>query len=149
MTGDYWIARDPAELAERTLHFRDYVERENLWPVCWKAKQYTNPRTLDQNAMIYGLYGDIAKQVEGESVIDIKRHCKLHFGVPILRADDPDFCGFYDTALKRLDYETKLKAMDYVPVTSLMNKKQGAQYIDAIIHDYSGRGLSLGVRWDA
>jgi hypothetical protein len=100
-------------------------------------------RSLDQNEMIHALYKQIAEQKQDESFKDIRRHCKLHSGVPILRRDQQEFRNFYDTALKRLDYEFKLESMDFVPVTSRMNKKQASEYIEEVIREYSQQGLCL------
>jgi len=101
-------------------------------------------RTLDQNAMFYALYGQVAAQKQDETVLDIKRHCKLVYGVLIVRTGDPEYKYLYDKAIKStLTHEEKLEAMDFWPVTSLMGKKQGSEYIDTIIREYSKQGISL------
>lgn len=101
-------------------------------------------RSLDQNAMIYAMYGEIAKQREDMTVRDVRHLCKLEIGVPILRAHDPDFCAFYDKGMKKtLNYEEKLEAMRFLPVTSLMNKKQGAEYITSMIRYWSQQGVYI------
>lgn len=100
-------------------------------------------RSLDQNAMIYALYQQIAEQSEGEQIVDIRRECKLRYGVPIMRAGSEEFRYVYDRAIKPLDYEFKLRAMDWLPVTSQMGKAQATEYIDTVIREYSQRGLSL------
>jgi hypothetical protein len=100
-------------------------------------------RSLDQNEMIHAIYKQVAEQKQDESFRDIRRHCKLHSGVPILRRDQQQFRDFYDTALKHLDYQFKLESMDFVPVTSRMSKKQATEYIDEIIREYSQQGLCL------
>lgn len=100
-------------------------------------------RSLDQNAMIYALYQQIAEQVEGEQIVDIRRECKLRYGVPIMRAGSEEFRYVYDRAIKPLDYEFKLRAMDWLPVTSKMSKAQATEFIDTVIREYSQRGLSL------
>tara|TARA_R110002110_G_scaffold415835_1_gene657198 strand:+ start:23222 stop:23695 length:474 start_codon:yes stop_codon:yes gene_type:complete len=99
-------------------------------------------RNLDQNAMIYALYKQIGEQCEDESIKEIKLRCKLDYGVPILCADDQDFCKFYQ-AIGHLDYEQQKEAMKFVPVTSLMNKGQASRYIDEIIRDHSQQGYSM------
>lgn len=100
-------------------------------------------RSLDQNALINVLYGDIARQIEGEGVVDIRRRCKLHFGVPILRANDAEFRKVYDSVVKPHPYETKLQIMDYLPVTSIMKKPQATEYIDTIQREYAGKGVQF------
>jgi hypothetical protein len=102
-------------------------------------------RSIDQNSLIYALYGQIASQNESEAIIDIRRHCKLHYGVPLLRANDEAFCQFYDKSIKGMEYETKLLLMDYMDITSRkeFKKPMATQYIDTIIREYSKQGYSL------
>jgi len=101
-------------------------------------------RSLDQNAMFYALYSQIAAQAGDQSVKDVRRECKLTIGVPILRASDPEFKALYDKCIKdALTYEEKLASMDVLPVTRRMDKKQGTEYIDTILRDYSKQGYAL------
>ena len=100
-------------------------------------------RTMSQNAMWNALYGQIAGQMEDKSVIEVRRECKLHYGIGILKAGDPAFSDWYDTAIKGLTYEDKLLLMTYMDVTSLFNKKQGTEYLDTIIAEYGRQGISL------
>ena len=101
-------------------------------------------RTLEQNDMFHALYQQLAAQIEDQSFKEIRQECKLRHGVPIMRRDDEKFRELYDRAIKStLSYEEKLAAMEYLPVTSLMGKKQGSEYIDEIIRLYSKHGYSL------
>jgi pseudouridine-5'-phosphate glycosidase len=100
-------------------------------------------RSLDQNDMIHAIYQQVAQQKQDESFNQIRCHCKLHHGVPILRRDDETFRYVYDTAVKHLPYEFKLVFIDPYPVTSEFNKKQATEYIDEIIREYSQQGLCL------
>ena len=110
----------------------------------WKAHKWLRvmwrvgkDRSLDQNALSHVWYEQIAKELREDDALGVKRWCKLHFGVPILRAEDPEFRAFYDAAIKpHLDYEQKLKAMDHVPVTSLMTKVQLNAYLRAMQEHY-------------
>ena len=100
-------------------------------------------RSLDQNALSHVWYEQIAKELPDNSVLGVKCYCKLHIGVPILRAEEEDFREFYDGAIKMLSYEQKLKAMRYVPITSIMTKGQLSQYCDAMQEHYRCRGVWL------
>lgn len=102
-------------------------------------------RTQDQNSMINTLYGQVAAQAEDLTVIDVRRHCKLHYGVGLLKAASSDFCQFYDGSIKGMQYEQKLLLMDYMDITSRkeFTKKMGTEYIDTIIREYSKAGYSL------
>lgn len=90
------------------------------------------PRTLSQNALCFALYGQIARESGQETEHEVRRRCKLHYGVPILRADDADYCARYDESIKPLPYEVKLRAMDYWPVTRLMSTDQLTRFAAAI-----------------
>ncbi len=107
-------------------------------------EQVPEKRSLDQNSMIYALYEQIASQAQDQSLIDVRRECKLRHGVAILRAGNDKFKALYDRCMKGvLTYEEKLEAMDILPVTRLMTKEQGTAYIDSIIREYSRQGYSL------
>lgn len=101
-------------------------------------------RSLDQNALSFALYKQIAGQVEDQSITDIRRECKLIHGIPILRRDDEEFRGMYNkTILHNLNYEEKLRAMEWFPVTRLFSKKQFSEYLDIVIQEYSKQGVSI------
>ncbi len=95
-------------------------------------------RTLSQNAMIYALYAKAAQRREGETSVTIRRHCKLHFGVPMLRCEDSEFRENWDSCImNNLTYEQKLEIMDFYPVTSRMNTDQESRYIDDILCEFN------------
>lgn len=96
-------------------------------------------RSLDQNAILHAWITQIATELREQTAADIKAECKLHYGVPILRAEDEDFRAFYDRAIKCLTYEQKLEAMRFVPVTSVMTVKQLSQFLAAMQSAYAGR----------
>jgi hypothetical protein len=101
-------------------------------------------RTLDQNAISHAIYTQIASQLEDQTVQEVRAECKLRFGIPILRAGNPDFKAMYDKAIRAtLDYEEKLKAMEFLPVTRLMDKAQFSEYLDTVIREYSKQGVSI------
>ncbi len=106
-------------------------------------EEYDPARSLDQNDLIYALYADIAKQKSDETTLDVKRRLKLHHGVPILRAEDKEFRHFYNQTVLNLDYESKLRSMDILPVTSRMKKKQSSQYIDTILDECAELGIKI------
>ncbi|MEL7937645.1 hypothetical protein [Pseudomonas delhiensis] len=106
-------------------------------------------RTLDQNALWFALYQRIAQMTGMDDVEDARRYCKLHFGVPIMRAADADFREGWNRLFLHLDYETKIRLMgacamfgpDGFPVTRLFNRAQGIAYTDAIVAEFSGKGV--------
>lgn len=100
------------------------------WSV--KVEQYAKTRTEEQNAISHAWYAQLAKELRDDTALGYKCFCKLHFGVPILRAEDEEFRKVYDTVLKQLSYEKKLEVMKILPVTSIMKTKQLSQYLEAM-----------------
>jgi len=101
-------------------------------------------RSLDQNALAFAIYTQIAEQVQDQSISDVRRECKLVHGIPILRRDDAEFAELYDKSIKgTLSYEEKLKAMEWFPVTRLFTKAQFTEYLDTMIREYSKQGYFL------
>lgn len=112
-------------------------------------------RSLDQNALSHRWYGQIAKAGEYDTV-GARRFCKLHFGVPIMRAGETKLCenfrAGWDSLIKtRMTYPEKLGLMDWWPVTSLMDWKQMREFLTAIQTHFVEKGLILTGRdmgWD-
>ncbi len=100
-------------------------------------------RSLDQNAISHAWYQQLAMELREDDAMGWKCYCKLHHGVPILRAENDDFRAFYDRSIKGLSYEQKLQAMRFLPVTSLMTVKQLSAYLVAVQADFGGRGVFL------
>lgn len=112
----------------------------------WKAHRFLRlniktgkDRSLDQNGISHVWYEQIARELREDTALGVKKFCKLHYGVPIMRAEDEDFRRLYDLVIKPLAYEKKLEAMAAWPVTSLMTKDQLSQYLEAMQAGYAGR----------
>ncbi len=109
-------------------------------------------RTLDQNALWFALYQRIAQMTQIGEVEDARRYCKLHFGVPIMRAEDADFRQGWNEMCLDLPYERKLHMMgpcamfgpDGFPVTRLFNRAQGIAYTDRIVDEFTAKGVFFG-----
>lgn len=108
-----------------------------------KVKVTAGKRSLNQNDISHVWYEQMALEDRQHDAREHRRYCKLHFGIGILRSEDSEFREFYDASLKALDYETKLKAMEYLPVTSMMNKAQMTKYLEDVQADYATRGVHL------
>lgn len=100
-------------------------------------------RSIDQNSITHAWYAQIARELQDETETGWKSHCKLHYGVPILRTEDEEFHLAYDAVIKPLAYENKLIAMRHWPVTSLMTKDQLSQYAVAMQADFARHGVRL------
>lgn len=101
-------------------------------------------RSLDQNALSHAWYNEIAMQLQDRTVLEVKCESKLYCGVPILRAEEPEFCEVYDQLIKtRCTVEEKLKLMRLLPVTSIMTKDQLSQYLHAMQEHWQKAGVVL------
>lgn len=103
-------------------------------------------RSIEQNKLQRLWMNEIAEQLQDDTAEGYRAYCKLHFGVPILRAESEDFCAAYDKYIRPLPYETKLAYMavplDF-PVSRLMTTKQCGQYLDAVHEEFTARGVRL------
>jgi predicted P-loop ATPase/GTPase len=103
-------------------------------------------RTTQQNRLQRQWANDLAEQKPESSAEEWRGYCKLHFGVPILRADNEAFAAVYDEVIRPLPYEAKLKVMMVpidLPVTSKMTTKQKKSYLDAIQKFAAENGVQL------
>ncbi len=109
-------------------------------------------RTLDQNALWFAMYERIAKSTEMGDIEDVRRYCKLHLGVPIMRAGCAEFRTGWAESFIHLDYDVKLRLMgpcamfgpDGFPVTRLFDRTQGCQYTDRIEAEFAHQGVFFG-----
>ncbi|MFV1538726.1 hypothetical protein [Phaeobacter sp. JH204B] len=98
-----------------------------------------------QNRLAQRWFTDVSRHLEDQTHEEVRAYCKLHFGVPILRAENEAFRQSYDATMKHLPYEAKLaavKAFD-LPVTRLMTVKQMTAFMDEMQRHWCGLGLRL------
>jgi hypothetical protein len=104
------------------------------------------PRTTAQNRLQRQWCKDAAEQLGDRSPEDVRAYSKLHFGVPILRADSEQYAASYDRLIRPLSYETKLAYMavpfDFA-VTRAMTTKQLTRYLDAMHAHWTAQGVRL------
>lgn len=96
-------------------------------------------RSLNQNSISHAWYEQLARELREDNALGWKCYCKLHYGVPVLRAEDEQFRETYDAVIKPLTYERKLIAMRAWPVTSLMTKEQLSQYLELMRAGFADR----------
>ena len=116
----------------------------------WHSRRYLQVsviegkgRSIEQNAVMHGWFGQVARELRQDDARGVKRYCKLHFGVPILRAEDEDFRAAYDRVIKPLPYADKQVAMDILPVTSIMTTIQLDTCMTDIQDHYAKQGVML------
>ena len=105
-------------------------------------------RSVEQNKLQRLWLNEAEEQLGEYTAEEYRAYCKLHFGVPILRAEDEHFCEEYDDKIKdRYTYEEKLEMMIgpkiELPVTRLMTTRQKTTYLDAMHHHFTTLGVKL------
>lgn len=136
-----WIANSEPALHKMLGDLRELWQRHKYLTVKVRAGV---DRSLDYNALSHCWYQQVVAELREDDAAGVKAFCKLHFGVPNLRAEDADFREFYDASMKHaLTYEQKLKAMRFVPVTSLMTQAQFDRYAHDVQDHYRPRGVLL------
>lgn len=111
-------------------------------PLTIRWQQGAN-RSLDQNQLQWMWAGEVARQRGDMEVDEVQREWKLRYGVPILREGSDEFRATYDKLIKPRPYEDKIKAMDLIDVSSIMNVKQMTAYLDRIQRECAQQGLRL------
>jgi hypothetical protein len=100
-------------------------------------------RTRDQNALQWLWATEAAHQRGDMSSEEVQREWKLRHGVPILREDSADFRELYDSHVRPLPYERKIKFMDMLDVTSAMKVRQMVRFLDAVQRECAELGIKL------
>jgi hypothetical protein len=141
------IAVNSAARLSEVIHKLTALYREKKYVVV--SLRPGKDRTVDQNALWFAMYQRIAQMTQIGDVEDARRYCKLHFGVPIMRADCPEFRDGWNRLFLHLPYEQKLELMgscslfgpDGFPVTRLFNRAQGILYTDRIVAEFGAKGV--------
>ncbi len=100
-------------------------------------------RTKDQNALQFLWASEAAAQLGDRTVDEVRYDWKLRHGVPILREDSAEFREVYDTVIRPLPFEMKVRAMAFIPVTSEMKVRQMVRYLDAVQRECAEQGIVL------
>lgn len=103
-------------------------------------------RSIEQNNLQRLWINEIAAQHEGWPTEEIRGYCKLTIGIPILREENDNFRKQYDSILKPLGYEDKMRLMMEpidLPVTRIMTSKQKKMYLDKMHQHWTEKGVVL------
>lgn len=104
-------------------------------------------RSDEQNKLQRKWMMEIALQL-GDLPEYWRGYSKLHFGVPILRAENELFRDKYDAHVRPLSYETKIALMQEpldFPITRIMTSKQKSAYLDQIHRHFAEEGVELTI----
>lgn len=130
-------SRDDAKALARLVEARGYPQTVTI--------AAGESRSSLQNRLAQRWFSDIVRQLGEQTHDEVRAFCKLHFGVPILRAENEAFKASYDRILKPLDYAEKLEAIRVfdLPVSRLMSVKQMTQFMDAMQRHWTAQGVRL------
>ena len=108
----------------------------------WKPK-----RSISANNQQHLWYGEIAKAKGDVTALDIKNWCKASLGLPILlnSAKHGDKMEFL---LDKLDYykhsyESQMKLIQCLEVTSLFNTPEAKEYMEQMIFYWNDNGVNI------
>jgi hypothetical protein len=122
-----------------------YLSGIETYPMTVQIKPGKESRSIQQNRLQFQWLNDAAQQGD-QTAEEYRAFCKLHFGVPLLRAEDEEFREVYDTIIKPAPYEHKLRMMSPpidLPVTSRMKVKTMTEYLNSVWHHFTGLGFQL------
>jgi hypothetical protein len=106
----------------------------------WK---HGRDRSLSQNDTMWLWATEASRQRGDMSSDEVQQEWKLIYGVPILREEEASFREVYDEALKGQPYPVKLKAMRFLPITSIMSVKQMTKFLDTVQRECAEQGIRL------
>lgn len=138
-------------MAQRIIRTDDDLEllitylRGQKLPLAVSVERYSH-RTVQQNKLQRLWIKEIAEQLPDNSAEYWRGYCKLHFGVPIMRAENEEFQQTYDEIIRPLPYEAKIRLMMVpidLPVTRIMNLRQKQQYLDDMMAHFLEQGVAL------
>ena len=104
-------------------------------------------RRLTANAQIHLWFGQIAKYQDDQTPLDVKNFCKDAFGLPLVLNIDKhkDKMEFL---LDKLDYynhsyESKMKLIQCLEVTSLFETADSKEYMEQMIYYFNDVGIPI------
>ncbi len=103
-------------------------------------------RSLAQNRLQRKWLFEAAEQLQDQTAEEYRAYCKLHFGIPILRAESDKFMDVYDRLIRPHSYEEKLELMSIpfdFPVTRMMTVKQKTEYLNKMYQFFRNQGVEL------
>ena len=104
-------------------------------------------RTLTANNQQHLWYGQIAKQQGDRASLDVKNFCKDAFGLPLI-LNSEKHGDRMEFLLDKLDYykhsyESKMKLIQCLEVTSLLTTAESKIYMEQMIFYYNDNGINI------
>jgi hypothetical protein len=83
-----WIVNSDLSLQSFIGDIRDLFRQHKFLKLSAKIGK---SRSIDQNAISHCWYEQLARELKEDDALGWKAYCKLHHGVPLLRAEDEEF----------------------------------------------------------
>ena len=139
-------------LADLILKIRKLLSENPSQPFYVHITKKEKKRGLPANAQQHVFYNQIAEFYGDRLPLDVKNMCKDMFGLPILlnSAEHGDKIEFL---LHKLDYykhsyESKMKLIQCLSVTSEFNSKESKAYMDHMIFYFNDNGIPIKYKDD-
>jgi len=99
-------------------------------------------RSIISNSLQFHWYRELETQGDMTS-IEYRRYCKYHFGCALRASDDEFFADTMREVFTNYPYETRLKMMDFIDVTSTFDRPTMSVYLNNIKNHYIPSGYVL------
>lgn len=130
---------------QEDVDFTKGLSENGLYYVNIRSVSKKEARSNEQNKMQFKWFRDLEQQGD-QTANDYRAYSKLHFGVPCLRMEDEEFRAVYDSIIKPIPYEDKLKLMVEpidLPVTSRMTVETMSKYLKSLSDHFLDEGFQL------
>lgn len=107
------------------------------------VKLYAGKRTIDQNSLTYVFYKAVSDQKGDMTELEVRRHCKFFYGLPILKRNSGYAAFLERLGTLSMSHEEKLESMDYLDVTSIMSVTELREYLDTMVLEWAKQGILL------
>ena len=131
MTKKTWVVKTD----DQRLRHMSYLSQKDLPYTATDKDGAEKDKSTPQNSLHHKWLTEVATQNKQHTREQYRGICKLHCGVPILRAASEEYREAYDRLVKPLSYEVKLKYMEApldFPVTRGMTDEQMSEYLHAV-----------------
>ena len=104
-------------------------------------------RGISANNQQHLWYGQIAKYRDDQTPLDVKNFCKDALGLPLILSSEKHGAKM-EFLLDKLDYyqhsyESKMKLIQCLEVTSLFKKSESKMYMDNMIQYFNDNGIPI------
>lgn len=130
MEGTFWIIKDDRQKANAAAALATCPVNPDR-PFYVQIKEYDENRSLAQNRLFHQWCGEISKQGQEYTPIQVKARAKLSWGVPLLIPEDEVFAELWRLINEQCSHEKKLEMLEgAVPVTSKLGTKLMSQFLN-------------------